>query len=72
MPDKGNFAALPQDMTDKRREELLAKLDAIVRELVYLGLNLSDIAGTVRGNRNVLMRCLADASHDGDPTEMTR
>ena len=41
---KGSFAALPQDVTDKRREELLAKLDAIVQELVYLGLAPADIA----------------------------
>ena len=38
VPGKGSFAALPQDVTDKRREELLEKLDAIVQELVYLGL----------------------------------
>ena len=38
VPGKGSFAALPQDVTDKRREELLAKLDAIVQELVYLGM----------------------------------
>ena len=44
MPGKGSFAALPQDVTDKRREELLAKLDAIVQELIYLGLAPVDIA----------------------------
>ena len=44
VPGKGSFAALPQDVTDKRREELLAKLDAIVQELVYLGLTPADIA----------------------------
>ena len=38
VPGKGSFAALPQDVTDKRREELLAKLDAVVQELVYLGM----------------------------------
>ncbi len=38
VPGKGSFAALPQDVTDQRREELLAKLDAIVQELVYLGM----------------------------------
>ena len=69
---KGNFAALPQDVTDKRREELLAKLDAIVQELVYLGLTPSDIAKAVEINGNVLMGCLADTSHGGDSTEMTR
>ena len=43
VPGKGSFAALPQDVTDKRREELLAKLDAIVQELVYLGMAPADI-----------------------------
>lgn len=43
VPGKGSFAALPQDVTDKRREELLEKLDAIVQELVYLGLTPEDI-----------------------------
>ena len=44
VPGKGSCAALPQDVTDKRRDELLAKLDAIVQELVYLGLAPADIA----------------------------
>ena len=43
VPGKGSFAALLQDVTDKRREELLEKLDAIVQELVYLGLTPEDI-----------------------------
>ena len=40
----GSFAALPQDVTGKRREELLAKLDAIVQELIYLGMAPASIA----------------------------
>ena len=44
VPGKGSFAALPQDVTDKRREELLGQLDAIVQELVYLGMSREDIA----------------------------
>ena len=44
VPGKGSFAALPQDVTDKRREELLAKLDAIVQELLYLGMGRAEIA----------------------------
>lgn len=71
VPGKGNFAALPQDVTDKRREELLTKLDAIVQELVYLGLNPSDIVETMGINGNVLTGCLADTSHGGDSTKMT-
>ena len=45
VPGKGSFAALPQDVTDQRREELLAKLDAIVQELVYLGMAPAEIGG---------------------------
>ena len=41
---KGSFAALPRDVTDKRREELLEKLDAIVQELDYLGMSREDVA----------------------------
>jgi len=44
VPGKGSFAALPQDITDKRREELLAKLDAIIQELEYLGLTPTNTA----------------------------
>ena len=51
VPGKGSFAALPQDVTDKRREELLAKLDAIVQELVYLGLTPAEIDAQIRGPR---------------------
>lgn len=43
VPGKGSFAALPIDVTAKRREELLEKLDAIVQELMYLGMTLADI-----------------------------
>ena len=43
VPGKGSFAALPQDVTEKRRGELLSKLDAIVQELVYLGLTPAEI-----------------------------
>ena len=44
VPGKGSFAALPQDVTDKRREELLDQLDSLVQELVYLGISRKDIA----------------------------
>ena len=42
-PGKGSFAALPADVNAGRREALLAKLDEIVRELVYLGMAPADI-----------------------------
>ena len=44
MPGKGSFAALPQDVTDKRRVELLRQLDTIVQELLYLGMAWEEIA----------------------------
>ena len=44
MPGKGSFAALPQDVTDKRRDELLKQLDAVVQELEYLGMSRKDVA----------------------------
>ena len=44
VPGKGSFAALPADVTSDRRAQLLKQLDAIVQELVYLGLGRPDIA----------------------------
>ncbi len=44
VPGKGSFAALLQDVTHKRREELLRQLDAIVQELAYLGVAPAEIA----------------------------
>ncbi len=49
VPGKGSFAALPRDVTDKRREELLEKLDAIVQELDYLGMSREDVARRCAG-----------------------
>ena len=44
VPGKGSFAALPQDVTEKRRRELFGQLDAVVQELVYLGMGRAEIA----------------------------
>ncbi len=44
VPGKGSFAALPTDVTAKRREELLAQLDALAAELIPLGVTAEDIA----------------------------
>lgn len=60
VPGKGSFAALPQDVTDKRREELLAKLDTIVQELAYLGMTPAEIEARISGQRGSL-----DRSEDG-------
>ena len=50
-PGKGSFAALPQDVTGKRREELLAKFDSIVQELTYLGMTLEELAERVKSGK---------------------
>ena len=34
VPGKGSFAALPQDVTEKRRRELFVQLDDVVQALV--------------------------------------
>lgn len=47
VPGKGSFAALPQDVTSQRRDELLAQLDDIIRELLYLGLPRDVIAARI-------------------------
>ena len=57
VPGKGSFAALPQDVTDKRREELLAKLDAIVQELVYLGMTPAEIGERCAAFEEARSRC---------------
>ena len=44
VPGKGSFAALPLDVSEGRREELLRQLDAIADELLYLGMTPEDIA----------------------------
>lgn len=41
---KGTFVARPQDVTDKRRMELLVKMDTIVQDLICLGMAPTDIA----------------------------
>ena len=53
VPGKGSFAALPQDVTDKRRDELLKQLDAVVQELEYLGMSRKDVArGCTQGKED--------------------
>lgn len=41
---KGSFAALPTDVREDRRQELLSKLDAIVQELAFLGVKPDELA----------------------------
>ena len=43
MAGKGSFAAVPEDVSDGRREELLEKLKSAVQELRYLGMTTEEI-----------------------------
>ncbi len=67
VPGKGSFAALPQDVTDKRREELLQKLDAIVQELVYLGLAPAEIEARIRCEQRGWTGARASGGPQGGP-----
>lgn len=44
VPGKGSFAAHRVEMDDRRKEELLLRLDAIAEELRYLGVTAQEIA----------------------------
>lgn len=45
---KGSFAALPSDVREERRRELLAKLDAVVQELRFLGVSDEELTEHMR------------------------
>ncbi len=44
VPGKGSFAAQREEIDQRRREELLAQLDALAAELIPLGVTAEDIA----------------------------
>ncbi len=44
VPGKGSFAAQREEIDRRRREELLAQLDALAAELIPLGVTAEDIA----------------------------
>lgn len=44
VPGKGSFAAQREEIKEKRREELLARLDGLADELIYLGMTPEEIA----------------------------
>ena len=44
VPGKGSFAARREEIDDTRREELLARLDELAEELIYLGVTPEEIA----------------------------
>ncbi len=48
VPGKGSFAAPHTGVDTRRREQLLEQLDALVKELAYLGMCGSDICEHIR------------------------
>ncbi|MGN0984884.1 MAG: GntR family transcriptional regulator [Candidatus Enterenecus sp.] len=44
VPGKGSFAARREEIDKNRREELLARLDELAEELMYLGVTPEEIA----------------------------
>ncbi|HIT32337.1 MAG TPA: GntR family transcriptional regulator [Candidatus Enterenecus stercoripullorum] len=44
VPGKGSFAAQRDEIDNTRREELLARLDELAEELIYLGVTPEEIA----------------------------
>ena len=44
VPGKGSFAARREEIDNNRREELLARLDELAAELMYLGITPEQIA----------------------------
>ena len=45
---KGSFAAVPEDVSDGRREELFEKLRSAAQELRYLGVTTDEICEILR------------------------
>ena len=45
VPGKGSFAAPHSGVDTRRREQLLEQMDALVKELAYLGMSPQDICG---------------------------
>ena len=48
VPGKGSFAAPHSGVDTRRREQLLEQMDALVKELAYLGMSPQDICGHIR------------------------
>ena len=48
VPGKGSFAAPHSGVDTRRRELLLEQMDALVKELAYLGMSPQDICGHIR------------------------
>lgn len=45
---KGSFAAMPEDVREERKRELLSKLDAAVQELRFLGVTEEELMERLR------------------------
>ena len=48
VPGKGSFAAPHAGVDSQRREQLLEQLDALVKELAYLGMSSEDVCRHIR------------------------
>ena len=48
VPGKGSFAAPHNGVDTRRREQLLEQMDALVKELAYLGMSPQDICGYIQ------------------------
>ena len=48
VPGKGSFAAPHTGVDTRRREQLLEQVDALVKELAYLGVSAQDICAHIR------------------------
>ncbi len=48
VPGKGSFAAPHTGVDSRRREQLLERVDELVKELAYLGMSVEDICGHIR------------------------
>lgn len=48
VPGKGSFAAPHSGVDTRRREQLLEQMDALVKELAYLGMSPQDICEHIR------------------------
>ena len=51
VPGKGSFAARREEIDHHRREELLARLDELAGELMYLGVTPEEIAARCAGRK---------------------
>jgi len=51
VPGKGAFAASQADVSSQRKASLLAQFDHAVSELLYLGVEASELCGRIKGGK---------------------